>query len=135
MMPILDQIAVASENPPAIHIFSQRFGGKKKVEKTDGEYKKVGRGKAPGIIIYEEMTNAMSAGQLTTIKDYFIKESNGFPHPSRNGGVKPRICLFRSYENTIPRVCRLGRTRKEMKTVFSTKKDWAGGVVRSHQRF
>jgi len=72
MMPRLEQLANVDEKKPEVRIFVQKFGGKKPVEKTE-EWKKTGRGKAPGFMSYEDITDTMEADQLKTITDWFVK--------------------------------------------------------------
>ena len=78
MMPKLEQLASAEKNPPAIRVFTQKFGGKALVKQVVGEYKKMGRGKAPGVMSYTDITETMDAKKLAPIKDWFVKRVKAF---------------------------------------------------------
>jgi hypothetical protein len=59
MLPTLKNLDEAKERPAEIRIIVQRIYGKKKADKSEGEFKKKGRGSAPGWIEYEDVTDSM----------------------------------------------------------------------------
>jgi hypothetical protein len=78
MMPKLEQLISAENTPPEVRIFVQVFGGKKPFVQIPGEYKHVGRGKAPGAMSYSDITETMNAKQLAPIKEWFVKRAKAF---------------------------------------------------------
>jgi hypothetical protein len=78
MTPRLNQLPEVDKQPAEVRVFTQKFGGKVKVEQVAGEYKKVGRGKAPGLMVWEEITGQMDSSQLETIKAWFVKRAKAF---------------------------------------------------------
>ena len=74
----LDRMAEVSENPAEVQVFLQTMGGKLPAPQVEGEFKKVGRGKAPGLMTYEEITEKMEPGQRATIRDWFTSRAKAF---------------------------------------------------------
>jgi len=71
MMPSLDNLAHAAEKDAEIRVLVQRIGGKKPASEGE-EFKKKGRGKAPGWIEYEDITEQAS-DQVERLKTFFDK--------------------------------------------------------------
>ena len=78
MMPKLEQLASAEKNSPAVRVFTQKFGGKIPVVQIPGQYKKMARGKAPGVMSYTDITKTMDANQLAPVKDWFVGRAKAF---------------------------------------------------------
>jgi hypothetical protein len=78
LTPKLTQLPKVDKQPAEVRVFTQKFGGKVKVEQIPGEYKHVGRGKAPGFMVWEEITGTMDASQLKTIREWFVKRAEVF---------------------------------------------------------
>ena len=57
-MPYPHQVKkAAAEHGPVIQVYLMRVGGKQKAEVIPGQYQKMGKGKAKGLITYEEVTD------------------------------------------------------------------------------
>ena len=71
-MPTLENLEqTVKEKPAEIRIFIQRFGGKVQAQKEEGEMpKKKGRGKAPGFMEYEDVTDKYPE-LVAQMKGYF----------------------------------------------------------------
>jgi hypothetical protein len=74
----LDRMAEVDKAPAKVQVFTQTMGGKTPVVQKVGEYKKVGRGKAPGVMFYDEITGSMDKSQLATIRNWFAKRAMSF---------------------------------------------------------
>ncbi len=75
----LDRMAEVNPNPAHVQVFLQTFGGKNPVPQIEGgPWKRIGRGKAPGKNVYEEITGKIDESQLTTIKSFFVKRAEAF---------------------------------------------------------
>ena len=71
MLPTLDNLAHASEKEAEIRLYTQRIYGKKPAPPGE-EIKKKGRGKAPGWIEYEDITEQVP-DQVERLKTFFDK--------------------------------------------------------------
>jgi hypothetical protein len=74
----LNRMAAAKDKPTEVQVFLQTMGGKSPVVQVPGEYKKVGRGKAPGLLTIAEITDTMSASQLQPIREWFVGRAKKF---------------------------------------------------------
>jgi hypothetical protein len=78
MMTDLDRMAKADEKPAEVRLFVQKIGGKQAVPHIDGEpYKKIGRGKAPGYNVYEDITET-APEQVAKVRAWFAKRAKSF---------------------------------------------------------
>jgi hypothetical protein len=74
-MPYPGQVDAAVEKYPVaqVRVIVMRVGGKKPVTAVEGEpYKKIGRGKAPGSIEYEDVTN-QHLDLVAKYRDHFLE--------------------------------------------------------------
>jgi hypothetical protein len=76
----LERMADVKDKPAVVQVFIMSVLGKApSVPKAEGEpWKKVGRGKAPGLITYTDITDNMSASQVKPIVDWFNKRAKMF---------------------------------------------------------
>jgi hypothetical protein len=79
MMTDLEQIARAdAEKPAEVRLFVQKLGGKKPAETSpEAPYHKKGRGKAPGYIEYQDITES-SPEQVAKLRDWFEARAKQF---------------------------------------------------------
>ncbi len=78
MMTDLDRMAELDTDPTQVQVFLQTMGGKTPMAHLDGVFKKVGRGKAPGVMSYQEITGEIGEGQLLTIRKWFVTRAKAF---------------------------------------------------------
>ena len=71
MMPSLDNLAQTAEKEAEIRLYMQKIYGKKPAPAGE-EFKKKGRGKAPGWIEYEDITE-QAPDQVDRLKTFFDK--------------------------------------------------------------
>lgn len=76
MMTDLDRMAMADDTPAEVRLYIQKIGGKKPAEQG-AEYKKIGRGKAPGVNIYEDITDS-SPDQVAKVAEFFKRRAEEF---------------------------------------------------------
>jgi len=78
MMPDMEHLWKVTDELADVRLIVQKFGGKNAVKGNEGEnYKKVGRGKAPGSITYEDIT-ATSPGEVHELENWFAKRAKSF---------------------------------------------------------
>lgn len=76
-MPNLPQLEKAEDAPADVRVFLVKMGGKLVVAKEEGEYKKKGRGKAPGIMKYVDVTKN-EPEVVEQFKKYFAERAVKF---------------------------------------------------------
>jgi hypothetical protein len=77
-MPFLEELPEAAKKPAQVQVFLHSMGGKMPMAQGEGEYKKVGRGKAPGKMSVVEITGILSPAQLASIRSFFVKRAEEF---------------------------------------------------------
>lgn len=85
----LDRMAEVNTQPAEVQVFLQTMGGKNPIVQPEGEWKKGGRGKAPGKMVYEEITKEMTFEQLASIMEWFIFRAKTFLADASGFGMIP----------------------------------------------